>query len=70
MINTHRLDDLLDGFDVSGLSTNPEIRGVSLDSREVLSGGLFIALKGEQVDARDFIPEMMESGASAARRAA
>ena len=66
MITTHRLDDLLDGFDVSGLNTNPEIRNISLDSREVSPGGLFIALKGEQVDARDFIPETMESGASAA----
>jgi len=66
MIYAHRLDDLLDGLDVSGLSTNPEIRNISLDSREILPGGLFIALKGGQVDARVFISAMMESGACAA----
>jgi UDP-N-acetylmuramoyl-L-alanyl-D-glutamate--2,6-diaminopimelate ligase len=66
MIYAHRLDDLLGGLDVSGLSTNPEIRNISLDSREVLPGGLFIALKGERIDARVFIPAMLESGACAA----
>lgn len=65
MMYAHRLNDLLDGLDVSGLSTNPEIRNMSLDSREILPGGLFVALKGEQVDARIFIPAVMASGAAA-----
>jgi len=61
----HKLNDLLAGLDVSGLSTNPEIQNISLDSREILPGGLFIALKGERVDARVFIPGVMEQGAAA-----
>ena len=62
---THHLDDLLEGLDVSGLSNNPEIREISVDSREVLPGGLFIALKGGKVDARAFIPSVIQSGAAA-----
>ncbi len=61
----HQLDDLLKGLDVSGLSTNPNIRNMSLDSRDILPGGLFVALKGAQIDARKFIPEVMASGAAA-----
>lgn len=65
MMYVHALNDLLEGMEVSGLSTNPEIRNLSLDSREIRSGGLFIALKGGQVDARLFIPKVMEHGAVA-----
>ncbi len=61
----HQLDELLEGLDVSGLSNNPDIRNMSLDSREIQPGGLFVALKGGQIDARQFIPEVMASGAAA-----
>ena len=62
---THELDHLLLGLEVSGLSTNPVISNISLDSREILAGGLFIALKGERVDARTFIPAVLKGGAAA-----
>jgi len=64
-MTVHHLDDLLQGLDVSGLSNNPEIRDMTLDSREVLPGDLFVALKGEKVDARVFIPSVIEAGAAA-----
>ncbi|MEK7274824.1 MAG: UDP-N-acetylmuramoyl-tripeptide--D-alanyl-D-alanine ligase [Candidatus Desantisbacteria bacterium] len=38
--------------------------GVSIDSRNVLPGQLFIALKGENFDGHDFIWQTMDKGAS------
>lgn len=39
--------------------------GCSTDSRKVIQGSLFIALKGERFDGHDFITDAYESGASA-----
>lgn len=39
--------------------------GATLDSRLVKSGMLFVALKGENVDGRRFIPQALEKGAAA-----
>lgn len=66
---------LLDGIVVAGRS-GPEYRapdsltplpgggfaGAGLDSRALVSGQLFVALKGEKVDGRDFIPAVLEAG--------
>lgn len=41
------------------------VSAVVLDSREVRSGMLFIALKGQQRDARDFIADVIAAGAAA-----
>lgn len=43
--------------------------GVAIDSRKVGAGQLFVALPGERVDGRDFIPDAAKQGASAALRA-
>ncbi|MDP8163051.1 UDP-N-acetylmuramoyl-L-alanyl-D-glutamate--2,6-diaminopimelate ligase [Pasteurella skyensis] len=40
-----------------------ELNHMCLDSRQVTQGDLFIALKGHQVDGRDFIPTAIEQGA-------
>lgn len=40
--------------------------GVSIDSREVTTGDLFIALRGERHDAHKFLPQAFENGAAAA----
>ena len=40
-------------------------RGVTTDSREVVAGGLFIALRGEQNDAHRFLPQVAERAAIA-----
>lgn len=42
-----------------------EIAGAVIDSRQVESGYLFIAVKGEKVDGHQFIPQVFEKGALA-----
>lgn len=39
------------------------LRQMTLDSRQVQSGDLFVALKGHQLDARQFIPKALAQGA-------
>ena len=39
-----------------------EIAGISIDSRKVFEGELFFPLIGEQYDAHDFIPQVLERG--------
>ena len=41
-----------------------EFRGATLDSRRVKPGMLFVAVKGEKVDGRDFIPQALAAGAA------
>ena len=43
-----------------------QIDNISLDSRQVNSGTLFVAVKGDRFDAHDFIKSVEESGAAAA----
>jgi len=40
-----------------------EIKGVSIDSRTVKEGELFIALKGDRFDGHDFVPDAIRRGA-------
>ena len=42
------------------------VRGVSIDSRRVGQGELFLALRGSHVDGHDFLGEVFASGAAAA----
>lgn len=46
-------------------SNSAIIRNVSLDSREIEEGTLFIAIKGERFDGHDFIGKAFEDGAAA-----
>ena len=41
-----------------------EFRPATFDSRQVKPGMLFVALKGEKVDGRDFIPQALAAGAA------
>ncbi len=43
-----------------------EITNVTLDSREVNEGSLFIAVKGDRFDAHDFVRDVLAKGAAAA----
>lgn len=40
-----------------------EVTGVTIDSRKIEQGFLFIPIRGERVDGHTFIPQVMESGA-------
>lgn len=44
---------------------NPEVRGLTSDSRSVEAGDVFAALPGSRVDGRDFIPAAIKRGAVA-----
>jgi UDP-N-acetylmuramoyl-L-alanyl-D-glutamate--2,6-diaminopimelate ligase len=46
-------------------SGDPEIEGISEDSREIGPGQIFVALPGKFSQGRDFIPQAMERGAAA-----
>jgi UDP-N-acetylmuramoyl-L-alanyl-D-glutamate--2,6-diaminopimelate ligase len=56
-----RLSDLVK----RDLSFDPQIEGVTADSRKVRPGFLFAALPGAKVDGRSFAPRAMEQGAVA-----
>ena len=56
-----RLSDLLQ----RDLASDPEISGVTADSRKVRPGFLFVALPGSKADGRSFIPAAIEAGAAA-----
>ncbi len=47
------------------MTSDPEIRGLSADSRNIKPGYLFAALPGERVDGRDFIADALARGAAA-----
>lgn len=61
------LKDLLRGIRVTETigSEETEISGVAIDSRKIAKGGLFVAMKGTQVDGHKFIPKAIELGAAA-----
>ena len=44
----------------------PELAGVSTDSRTLVAGALFVALKGERFDAHDYLADAAKAGAAAA----
>lgn len=48
------------------LSVNSDFSGVSIDTRTLLPGNLFIAIQGEQFDGHAFLVEAAQKGASAA----
>lgn len=52
-----------------GLASAPadmEFKGISIDTRTLQPGNLFIAIRGERMDGHDFINEALKKGASAA----
>ena len=40
-----------------------ELKGISIDSRNIKEGELFVAIKGERFDGHDFVPDAMKRGA-------
>lgn len=43
-----------------------DIHGVSIDSREIAPGDLFVAIRGDRFDGHDFVADAIKGGASAA----
>jgi len=60
------LKDLLYDARISEIhgTTNTAVEGLSIDSREVKPMGLFVAIKGTQVDGHDFIKQAITNGAT------
>ncbi|WP_424765314.1 UDP-N-acetylmuramoyl-L-alanyl-D-glutamate--2,6-diaminopimelate ligase [Necropsobacter rosorum] len=50
---------------VSGLDHRVELTDMTLDSRSVKTGCLFVAIKGHQTDGRRYIAQALQNGASA-----
>ena len=61
-----KLKELLHGLDVLELHADEtlDITGVHYDSRQVMRGGLFIAISGFQTDGHKYIPKAAENGAA------
>ena len=62
-----RLSQVIQGIETLGVSGNgePDITGISYDSRKVQRGHLFAALPGEKSDGHDFIGDAVRRGAAA-----
>jgi UDP-N-acetylmuramoyl-L-alanyl-D-glutamate--2,6-diaminopimelate ligase len=62
-----KLQDLVAGAGVEGALLNPEaqISSVVYDSRQVSSGSLFVAIRGEKADGNRFVAAAVERGATA-----
>lgn len=52
------------GLNIS-LENNPQVTTVADDSRQVVPGAIFCAIKGENIDGHKFIPQAVNSGAVA-----
>ena len=50
----------------TGIKISENIKGIATDSREIQSGDLYIAIKGEKVDGHSFLSQVFENGALAA----
>ena len=64
MIFSKELHQLLPGQDLQEAS-HVQINHLSLDSRQIKTGGCFVAIKGQRQDGRDFISAVIEQGAAA-----
>jgi UDP-N-acetylmuramoyl-tripeptide--D-alanyl-D-alanine ligase len=49
--------------EILGRVETVEIRGISIDSRSIKEGELFVALRGDRFDGHDFVPDAMKKGA-------
>jgi UDP-N-acetylmuramoyl-tripeptide--D-alanyl-D-alanine ligase len=49
--------------EIVGGSERMEIKGISIDSRNIKAGELFVAIKGDRFDGHDFVPDAIKKGA-------
>ena len=62
-----KLTDLLEGleYDLHSGSLDKDISTLVYDSRKVEKGSLFVCISGTVRDAHDFIPDVIDKGATA-----
>ena len=62
-----QLKDILFGVQIEAIrgSTSQSINAIKFDSREVETGDLFVAVKGDKADGHDFIEKAIANGALA-----
>ncbi|WMX13828.1 UDP-N-acetylmuramoyl-L-alanyl-D-glutamate--2,6-diaminopimelate ligase [Aureispira sp. CCB-E] len=60
-----KLNELLKGtnYQAIGPNTNPEIESLQFDSRKVVKGALFVAIKGVETDGHLYIDKAIQNGA-------
>ncbi len=56
--------ELVEGLGVSIDQDIPYIKGVSIDSKSIKQGEMFLALRGDKFDGHDFIEEALSNGAA------
>ncbi|WP_223241316.1 UDP-N-acetylmuramoyl-L-alanyl-D-glutamate--2,6-diaminopimelate ligase [Flammeovirga sp. EKP202] len=61
-----KISELLKGieYDLVQGDLNQEVTGIELDSRKLQDGNLFVAIKGNAMDAHQFIPKAIDLGAT------
>lgn len=60
------LSDLFSGLPVNvSMGANPEVRGITYDSRQAGPGFLFVAIKGYQIDGHLYVKDALARGATA-----
>jgi UDP-N-acetylmuramoyl-tripeptide--D-alanyl-D-alanine ligase len=65
-VRPRRLSEVAHAVEGSVEGDDVEVRSVSTDSREVIAGGLFVALPGEHTDGHRFVDHAFAGGAAAA----
>jgi UDP-N-acetylmuramoyl-tripeptide--D-alanyl-D-alanine ligase len=59
------LQDLQGALTGASLTGNAQITGLTTDSRKIKAGDVFVALRGDNFDAHDFLPQVGAAGAAA-----
>ncbi len=65
LIPVRMLKPLLAGFVEVPADADIEISALVLDSRSVTRGALFLAIRGDRLDGREYVPEAVQAGAAA-----
>ena len=63
-MNLEQIISSLDVISVSG-DLDSEVTSISSDSREIATGGVFVAVSGNDLDGQQFVPQAILNGASA-----
>ncbi|MFC6669561.1 UDP-N-acetylmuramoyl-tripeptide--D-alanyl-D-alanine ligase [Marinobacterium aestuariivivens] len=66
MMRSFGLSELAQALEARLEGADLDVGRISTDTRQIESGDLFVALKGEHFDAHDFVAEAMTKGAAAA----